>query len=595
MSESCNDLCSVIDSPSSSEESCPLLLPSAVTGESPSAQQFSCQQLTSICPPSKAASVLACLAVVIGAVHAIFTCIFVLVAIFVVGEHINESLAITLSYLAMVIGVVLYPISGFLADVMFGRYRMIVVSVCSIVISFVFIFGAITVISLVYLSPHSYLFSQKQIIVLIILAILFCLTFGIGVVAYHANFIQFGLDQLMDMPSKSLSLMIHWMIWADNFGFAQIILLASTTLCCDRVAPATAATGVSILCFILLNLFLIILCRKRRWFHTEPRQHNPYKEVIKVLNFVRKHKYPVQCSAFTYCDDERPLRLDFAKERFGGPFSTEQVENVKTFLQIFVVLFAVGSVFVLEVSSSPFGFPLISTHIAFNGTNFCKIQWIFIESGTLRYVTSAMFIPIYICILHKRKKIPRIFTRIGIEIFVYLIGSLTILLVDISGHAKNGNGSGSCMMNVTFYPKSSTWLIPRLGMHWGTLIPPNIFLGIGPLLVFISTLEFISAQSPSTMKGLVVGLCFTINRLFQLLGSVALIPFSKEVWQSKEHPSIISCGFGYLSCVLVIALIGFILFLVVAKRYKFRERDDRPYDQRFVISVYDKYLNQVDT
>ena len=63
----------------------------------------------------------------------------------------------------------------------------------------------------------------------------------------------------------------------------------------------------------------------------------------------------------------------------------------------------------------------------------------------------------------------------------------------------------------------------------------------------------------------------------------------------EEYPHVISCGSGYLSCVLVIALIGFILFLVVAKQYKFRERDDRPYDQRFVISIYDKYLNQVGT
>ncbi len=65
------------------------------------------------------------------------------------------------------------------------------------------------------------------------------------------------------------------------------------------------------------------------------------------------------------------------------------------------------------------------------------------------------------------------------------------------------------------------------------------------------------------MKGLIVGLCCTIKSIFQLLGSVALIPFSK-IWQSKrikEHPPVISCGFGYLSCVLVVALIGFILFL----------------------------------
>ncbi len=76
----------------------------------------------------------------VGTVHAIFTCVFVLIAILVV---IDEPLAISLSYLAMVIGVALYPTSGFLADVIFGRYRMIVTSVCCIVVSFIFIFGAI--------------------------------------------------------------------------------------------------------------------------------------------------------------------------------------------------------------------------------------------------------------------------------------------------------------------------------------------------------------------------------------------------------------------------------------------------------------------
>jgi hypothetical protein len=136
------------------------------------------------------ASVLVCLGVVVGAVHAIFTCIFVLVAIFVVGEHINEPLAISLSYLAMVIGVALYPISGFLADVIFGRYRMIVASVCCIVVSFVFIFGAIIVLSLIYLRPPTHSFSQPQIVMLVILATLFCLTFGIGVVAYATSYVR---------------------------------------------------------------------------------------------------------------------------------------------------------------------------------------------------------------------------------------------------------------------------------------------------------------------------------------------------------------------------------------------------------------------
>ena len=43
-----------------------------------------------------------------------------------------------------------------------------------------------------------------------------------------------------------------------------------------------------------------------------------------------KHKYPVQRSAFTYCENEQPTRLDYGKSKYGGPFTTEQVDDVKT-------------------------------------------------------------------------------------------------------------------------------------------------------------------------------------------------------------------------------------------------------------------------
>ena len=597
MNENGNTLCPVVDSPSSSDESHPLLLPSAVTDGSSFSQRLSCQLLKHVCLPSKAANVLVCLSVVVGAMLAIFTCLFVLVAVCVVGgQYIDVTLAIILSYVAMMITVFLYPLSGFVADVILGRYRVMLISMCCIILSFPFILGSITLV-LQDLKNFPFNWPKSSIILLIVFASCFCLTFGVGVVAYHANFIQFGLDQLMEAPTESLSLLIHWMIWADNFGFAIIIPLAAATLCRNSTTIAIITCSVPLLCLILLSIFLVFICRKRHWFYAEPEQHNPYKMVISVLNFAWKHNYPLQRSAFTYCDDERPSRLDFAKERFGGPFSTEQVEDVKIFLQIFLILLTIGSVSLLEVSSSSFGFPLISVHIAFKGIDYCDAYWIFVGSGTLRYITSAVFIPIYVCILFKRKRIPSILTRLGIGFVLYLIGTLSILLIDITGHAKNaliGNTSTHCMMEIGFNKNTSGLLIPRLKMHWATLILPNIFLGIGPLLVFISTFEFISAQSPHTMKGLIVGLCFTINRLFQLLGSIALFPFSyKKIWQSQhieEHPPVTNCGFGYLSAVLLFALIGFILFLVAAKRYKFRERDDRPYDQRFVISVYDKYL-----
>ena len=53
-----------------------------------------------------------------------------------------------------------------------------------------------------------------------------------------------------------------------------------------------------------------------------------------------------------------------------------------------------------------------------------------------------------------------------------------------------------------------------LNMHWSVLIPPSILLGIGQLIVTTSTLEFISAQCPHSMKGILVGIIFAIQGFF---------------------------------------------------------------------------------
>ena len=71
-------------------------------------------------------------------------------------------------------------------------------------------------------------------------------------------------------------------------------------------------------------------------------------------------------------------------------------------------------------------------------------------------------------------------------------------------------------------------MYPILEMHWAVLIPPNILLGIGPPIVVATIFEFISAQSPSSMKGFLIGVFFAIRGIFQLLSSLALFPFSSD-------------------------------------------------------------------
>ena len=167
-----------------------------------------------------------------------------------------------------------------------------------------------------------------------------------------------------------------------------------------------------------LLLSFIISCWKCHWFYSEPGRHNPYIAVFKVLYFARKHKHPLQRSAFTYGDNHIPSRIDFAMERYGGPFTTEQVENVKTLLRILLLLLALGPVYVLQVPASFYFFPLFGLHTGYNhslvfGTDDCSAHqtWIvLVEIGGLTALSATILLPLYIWCMFSvlRKKLPKI-------------------------------------------------------------------------------------------------------------------------------------------------------------------------------------------
>ena len=357
-------------------------------------------------------------------------------------------------------------------------------------------------------------------------------------------------------------------------------------------------------------IILIFSSWKRKWFYNEPAHQNPYKTVYNVIKFVKHHKQPLRPSAFTYCDNYIPTRLDFAKERYGGPFTTEQVENVKTLFRILLILLAVGPVFSLEVPASFFFFPLFGMHsLHFHNSKhythgFCDSEstwklYIMAIGGMKNLMSTIIIFPTYIWIVFSllHKNIPKLFTRLGIGIAISLLGVISLLIIDLVGHSMNrGNATNNtqCMFHVT--PRNQPLPFPTLNMHWAVLIPPTILLGIGPLLLVATTLEFISAQSPQSMKGLLVGVFFAIRGLFQFLNSIITIPLSlNQLWASTqmiEHPPVTNCGFVYLLLTCVTGLIGLILFLLAAKRYKYRTRDEGMFRQQDIEEIYDRYISQ---
>ena len=220
----------------------------------------------------------------------------------------------------------------------------------------------------------------------------------------------------------------------------------------------------------------------------------------------------------------------------------------------------------------------------------------------MNLISIVILFPTYIWIIfyHLHKKVPKLFVRLGIGIILCLLGVMSLLITDVMGHthALNRNifsNHSLCVFQATIsQDKSLTY--PALNMHWAVLIPPTLLLGLGPMLVIATTLEFISAQSPQSMKGLLVGVFFAIRSLFQFLNSIVIIPLSlNQPWASREmieHPPVTNCGFVYLALTSVTGLIGLILFLLAAKRYKYRTRDEGMFRQHDVEEIFDRYITQ---
>ena len=167
--------------------------------------------------------------------------------------------------------------------------------------------------------------------------------YGISVVAIIALFIgtaglftnapAYGLDQLMDKSNTHIRAFVHWAIWGIFVGY----LFKYNVL-----AEQNEAIVVQIIAFVIFSFTSLVLCL-HAWFsnHFELvgiQNKNPYKMVYNILKYAWYHKKPERRSALTYWENKLPSRVDLGKSKYGGPFSEEDVENVKTFLRMVVVL-----------------------------------------------------------------------------------------------------------------------------------------------------------------------------------------------------------------------------------------------------------------
>ena len=476
----------------------------------------------------------------------------------------------------------LFPVSGFLGDVYFGRYKAVMIGLALFSLSQIpTVIGAILWYTRVV-----------NAITVILLTISFVLIV-VGLSFFNSNILQFGLDQLMEKPSDSLGVLVHWAVWAIKIGILIPNLFFHFTYCGNSNYSLRIALHSLPICFIVLFTvsFLVSYCT-RHHFNRDRVKYNPYKMIFKVLNFARKNKYPVgPVSAFAHCYDYRPSRLDYAKERYGGPFTTSDVEDVKSFKRVILVLLAFVPIFILQLATNSYFFRAFKRHT--------EIQHLFEElnktctdytNPDLYGISVIVALPIYMwliyCVFRNRR--PKILHRLVAVAILHISTVVSMLVIDLTGHIVLSTQHNQTQPVCMFVQEAYSHQISNI--PWWVFLVLRFVISLSNNLLLATSIEFISAQSPQAMKGVLVGSFFALFGVSQVFGTIFTVPFFlPSIWKDGylgQHPPVVSCGFGYYLVCITVAMIGFISFVVAVKRYKYRRRDEEPYSQACVEEIF---------
>ena len=480
------------------------------------------------------------------------------------------------------------PLGGWIGDIKYGRYKTIKGSLLFLAIMSV-IPIAVSCVNLVRFNhPTLLMHSGVRVVALIVLFCLIIASIG-GFISFLANSIPFAMDQLRDAPAQELRLFIHWYVWTMFLAEVVIAFLTDVLLSkdpfmtlhntanSDAIMHVLNLTGtiliilVSIVIFVTLVVSFVVLHRRQEWFNIEHSITNPYKLVYEVTKFASQHKRPIHRSAFTYCEEKLPSGLDLGKSKYGGPFTTEEVEDVKVFYEILKVMFASGPVYLLIYLP--------------NGLNYLTdFRIIYLCNGNLSQLLIVMTIPLCICLsclfracsLH----ILRSLRKLEISTIVVLINILFLLGVNIASHIRSEDLS--CLFQSS---GSTSPVFTPLQMAVMLLVQQGLS-SASQALFFISFYEFISAQSPHSMKGMLIGLSFTLRGIFGLLAMGLQAPFLYWKYSSPD------CGFVYYSMNILLGVVSFILLVWIVKRFKYRERDEPSRERQFAEECYSRNIQR---
>ena len=472
-------------------------------------------------------------------------------------ENGNTSLLIAmqtkwLTLIPFVVILVSAPLSGWLADAKFGNYKVyrfgaILLFISTVTNCLLLILEALVLESNYVLKWTRLILSGSLLVV--------------GACASLTTALPLGLDQMPDASSSSIASYIAWFVCAFYFGaILDNVINQLIHKCIDekmKISYYLLCALFSTICtsVVLSSKFLF----HPKWLIIEPKSHQSLKTIYQVLQFAAKHKAPLNRSAFTYWEEDIPSRIDLGKTKYGGPFTTEQVEDVKTILRLIAITIMIffGSFSLL--------FQTVFYGENFQHTTFCtaNVLHLLVNSSFCYGILGTIVYEFLIYPLFKNN-LSSILKRIGASFLIVLLMSFVVFVLKLAqflSHSSHG---------------TTEWIVSALYYSVSGLLQQ---------VLLTSILEFMCAQSPYNMRGLVLSFVVPLLITANVLDSKVLSFLSDKTCSTQSW-----CPLILISVKIVLCFIFFFLFCVVARWYKMRVRDDDYSTQQVVEEVYDRYL-----
>ena len=478
----------------------------------------------------------------------------------------------------------LFPFLGWLGDAYLTRYWIVIGGVFFVVMT--------TTVGLV-LTGYDYFKPEHRdghFFWLIIAPIYFLVTLGVGII--QSNILQFTIDQAQGETLKCTQYLVRWYFWGLYFS-QQIIYYVVIILIIFRVFPnqendhviydRIESGAIFISCIVLVVFSVVVLfvlcCYSRKFNLISAGGHNSLIIFTKVFTYACKQRLLLRSQI------EESLFLDVGKPRHGGPFTVNEVEKVKVFLQIFCIILTLIA-FHLSGDTYSLGERIINTK--HECPSLAALLTVGINPNHIPYLIPLMAIPLCQISLTFRKQPKLIMLKkillglvcvlLAVTVEIIIAAAFTPYENDTVVLQNSSNNSISRLVHQCLLVRlnqSSTHFVNNINntdhvnnVFWW-LITPQVLKGIGYLLVAMVTLEFICIQAPRESQGILIGTwyaTYSISHVVSIVGVVKAIILDGRLWYIYK---------GVLA-VLMIFLI--VCFSSIVYNYQYRERDEFPED-----------------